>query len=166
MIKLIGIMAVLISTSLAGISSSEKLKNRVTELNIINYMLEEISILIRYKALTVYQIIDSLKKNPSFSSLSFISNIEINLHVPFKVSWEKSIDGMTTSLTQSDIKLLKSFGASLGTSDIEGQLSTIEVFKGNFSKTEKDAISVYEKKSRLYRSLGVLAGAFISIMLI
>ena len=166
MIKLFGIISIIISSSLIGIYSSEKLKNRVKGLNLINYMLEEISILIRYKAMTVYEIVETLKQNQIYNQLSFLNNFDNNMQIPFITKWEKNIDEMPTALTASDLKLLKSFGASLGTSDIDGQLSTIEVFKENFSKLEKDSIAIYEKKSKLYRSLGVLVGAFVSIVII
>jgi len=166
MIKIIGIFALVISSSLIGITASEKLKNRVSELNLIKYMLEEIAILIRYKAMTVYEIIGTLKKNEGFKKLEFIDGFTINMQNSFATSWGENIDKAKSSLTKADIELLKSFGGTLGTSDIDGQLSTIEVFKGNFSKLEKDARHIYEQKSRLYRSLGVLIGAFISIMLI
>jgi len=166
MIKFIGIISIVISTSLIGIFSSDKLKNRVKELNLINYMLEEIEILIRYKAMTVYEIVDTLRQNQAFNIFSFLNNIDNNMQIPFKTSWENNIDKMQSSLSQSDLKLLKSFGGSLGTSDISGQISTIKIYKENFLKLEKDATSVYEKKSKLYRSLGVLVGAFVSILLI
>lgn len=166
MLKIFGAIAIVIATSLIGIMSSDKLKQRVKEINLINYMLEEISILIRYKAMTVYEIVENLKGNPVFNQLTFLNNIEFNLQMPFKIAWESNIDSMQSALKQSDLKMLKSFGATLGTSDIDGQLSTIAVFKENFSQLEKEAITNYEKKSKLYRSLGVLSGAFISIMLI
>ena len=72
MIKLVGISAILICTSMAGFSLSDKLKARVNELNQINYMLEEIEILIRYKAMTVYEIIENLKQNQSMKNLGFL----------------------------------------------------------------------------------------------
>lgn len=166
MIKILGIISIIISSTLIGIVGSEKLRNRVKELNLINYMLEEIAILIRYKAMTVYEIVETLTQNQIFNKLTFLNNFNSNLQIPFKSTWNKNIDDMPTSLIESDVKLLKSFGASLGTSDIDGQLSTIGVFKESFFKLEKDATVIYDKKSKLYRSLGVLIGAFISIILI
>lgn len=166
MIKYVGIIAIIISSALVGITLSDKLKKRVKEINSINHMLDEISILIRYKAMTVYEIINVLRENQMYNSLTFLNQISCNVQMPFSEAWEKSIDNMQSDLNSSDKKLLKSFGCSLGTSDISGQLSSIEVFKADFSKIENDAIVLYDKKSKLYRSLGILCGMFLSIMLI
>ena len=166
MIKFIGIILIVASSSLVGIMFSDKLKKRVAELNLINYMLEEISVLIRYKALPVYEIIKALKENQMYNSLNFINLINCNMQIPFNKAWEESIDNSKSELSSNDKKLLKSFGNSLGTSDISGQLASIEVFKVDFKKLEKEATNEYEKKSKLYRSLGILCGMFVSIMLI
>ena len=166
MLKLFGILAIIVSTSLIGVSMSDKLKKRVKELNLINYMLDEISVLIRYKAITVYEIVESLKQNQMYNDLGFITGFECDIKTPFYTAWDKSVSNMQSELTPYDKKLLKSFGNSLGTSDISGQLSSIEVFKSDFSKLEKEAAALYEKKSKLYRSLGLLGGMFVSIMLI
>lgn len=165
MFKIIGLLAIISASSLFGISCSDKLKRRVSELNLINYMLDEISVLIRYKAMTVYEIINALKQNKMYEKLSFINNLECNISTPFNSAWDKSIDNMQSELETADKKLLKSFGNSLGTTDILGQLSSIEVFKADFKRLEKEASESYGKKSRLYRSLGLLGGIFISIML-
>ena len=90
-----------------------------------------------------------------------MQNFENNLHTPFKMQWGKSIDSIKFSLLKEDLDLLKSFGSSLGTSDIAGQISTIKIYKENFLKQKKEASDIFEKKSKLYRSIGVLAGAFV-----
>jgi stage III sporulation protein AB len=166
MFKYIGIFVIVLSSSLIGFSCSDKLRKRAKELGMIHHMLDEISILIRYKAMTVYEIIKTLKENQMFNNLPLLINFKINEQEPFSVSWDKQLESMHTDLKEGDIKLLKSFGNSLGTSDIDGQLQTIEVYKNDFKKLEADALSIYDKKARLYRSLGLLCGMFISIMLI
>lgn len=166
MAKVIGIIIVIVSASLIGIYFSDKLKSRVKELKNINYMFEQISVLIRYKALTVYEVIDELRRNQICSNLNFIKNFASEDDIPFEKQWSKSIDNSQNYLNNEDKRILKSFGNVFGTSDIDGQLSDIELYRHNFIKIENDAKLEFEKKSKLYKSLGVIGGAFISIMLI
>ena len=55
-----------------GISASDKLKSRADELEMIVHMLEETKILIRYKAMTVFDIVQALKENVIINQLDFI----------------------------------------------------------------------------------------------
>lgn len=166
MLKIAGMIAIVISTSLYGISKSDRLKKRCDELNLINHMLEDFIIEISFKALPLFEIVKTLKKKPMYKKLTLLTNVDCSLEKPFYRAWEESIDSMQSSLEKNDIVLLKSFGATLGKSDINGELSNIEIFKSDFLKLETKAIEEYSKKSKLYRSLGVLSGVFISIMLI
>ncbi len=164
--KLIGIIAVMLSCTLVGMFFSDKLKARVRELTNINYMFEQISVLIRYKALTVYEIIDALKENEICKTLSFLTNFRHLEDKSFELEWIDCINSSESELRLEDKRVLKSFGNVFGTSDIDGQLADIEVFRQNFSELTNKAKEDYDKKSKLYKSLGVISGAFISIMLI
>lgn len=166
MIKVIGVLIVISSSTLVGIYFSDRLKSRLKEIKYIIYMFEQISVLIRYKALTVYEIIDYLKENKICSQLNFIKLFKNKEDISFEEQWCESIDNSQTYITKEDKKLLKSFGNVFGTSDVDGQLSDIELYKHNFIKIENDANEEFEKKSKLYKSLGIIIGAFISIMLI
>lgn len=166
MIKLIGILSIVFSAGLIGIMSAERLKKRASELSLIGYMIDEISILIRFKAMPVYEIATLLKAGKSGEKLDFIKKLDDSGTTSFSKAWEKSVTECQSPLSETDKALLISFGSSLGTSDIDGQLSTLEMYKTSFKKLEKDALKICEEKSRLYRSMGFLTGAFISVMLI
>lgn len=163
--KIVGIIIILISSSLLGIYFADRLKKRLKELSDIKCMLEQISVLIRYKVLTVYEIIDELKDNDICRRLPFINNFNKIKDESFYNQWCKSIDTSDTSLKDEDKKVLKSFGSFFGSSDVDGQLADIKVFAENIDNITVKAKEDYEKKSKLYKSLGVVAGAFISIML-
>ena len=69
-------------------------------------------------------------------------------------------------MTKSDAELLNDVGARLGTSNTESQINTLELQRAELMSAISAAEADYNKKAKLYRSIGVLAGAFISIMLI
>ncbi len=148
---------------------SKQLDMRVKLLQLIRQMLEDISIQLRFKASTVYEILEYLDNNQVYSQLGFLhtANSNKDSFKSFGEIWSESIDGWVCSpLKKEDFSLLNSIGSSLGTSDIEGQLSSLELFKEKAKMYFESAASEHDKKSKLYRSLGVLSGIFVSVMIV
>lgn len=93
-----------------------------------------------------------------------ISNLNIfggDADVPFVVFWETSIADIPVNhgLNNSDKELLLEFGSGLGTTDVEGQLRHIELYSEMFNKKLEDSKIRFKEKSRIYRALGIFAGA-------
>nr|WP_242823071.1 stage III sporulation protein AB [Ruminococcus flavefaciens] len=63
-------------------------------------------------------------------------------------------------------KLLIDFGNILGTTDIEGQISSIAAQITLMEGLREQRMAEYRQKGRLYRSLGVMAGVMIGIIII
>ena len=167
MLKYAGLAIIIAITSFAGCYFSSALKTRLINLKKINFLIDEIIILLRYKASTVYEITACLASNERFDDFKFISNITSDTSISFQHNWSNAVKAQPPlCLRANDLEILSDIGKNLGTSDIEGQLSMLSLqraeLENHISAAEKD----YEKKSKLYRSLGVLAGAFISVMLI
>lgn len=70
-----------------------------------------------------------------------------------------------TSLNDSDISHLLSLANIIGSSDTHGQLSAISMVEELLKRQRAEAQEAKEKKGRLYRSLGALAGAGMVIIL-
>lgn len=165
--KLVGVMLLVTASSYIGINMSQTLKERVIRIELIKRMLDEISTLIRHRALTVSEIVDELNKSTVYKELDFINfaKNDITERIPFSNVWEKSII-RDKKLFQEERKELISLGYSLGTSDIDGQLSALSIIKNKFDIIAEKSNFEYTKKGKLYRTLGVLCGVFISILLI
>ena len=133
-------------------------------------MLDEIEMLLKYRSATVYEIIEVLSKDKRFSELEFILEISDkcrNTDIPFSDIWCSCISKRNDIfLKKEDKDLICSIGQYLGTSDTETQLKTIQIKKGELSVFLKNAEEDLLKKAKLYRSIGILAGAFISIMIL
>ena len=69
------------------------------------------------------------------------------------------------SLNDSDISHLLSLANIIGSSDSDGQLSAISMVEELLKRQRAEAQEAKEKKGRLYRSLGALAGAGMVIIL-
>lgn len=166
MLRIFCTFVIIISTSYIGYSASDKLKKRSDTIDKIIHMFEEMSVLIRFKALTVYELADELKQNSMFCSLDFLNLLSRSETQSFSYQFSDAVNRSQCCLNEDDKSLLKSFGNSLGNTDVDGQLSSILVFKSNFEEKGRQAKNEYLKKSRLYRSFGILGGMFISIIVI
>ena len=81
--------------------------------------------------------------------------------------WKKAV---TTQLSQTYLqeeagKILISFGESLGYLDKEMQKKNIEITLGYIENKIEELNKEHEKNGRLYRSLGILGGCLLCILL-
>lgn len=167
MIKFIGIITVISISAFAGLYFSSSLKNRVVMLKKLNYMLDEIMIMLRYRSATVYEIAEALAADERFTEFEFLGSIKQEGEKPFRDSWCEAAEKCRLfGLKKSDTELICDIGKKLGTSDLDGQMSVIKLWQAEVTSAISSAESEYASKAKLYRTMGVLIGAFISIMLI
>lgn len=167
MFKYAGLAIIIAVTSFAGCYFSSALRTRLVNLKKMNFLIDEVIILLRYKASTVYEITDCLVRNERFANFDFLSNINSDENISFQQNWSNAVKADPPSnLKTGDLEILADIGKNLGTSDIEGQLSLLSLQRAELETIILSAEAECERKSKLYRSLGVLAGAFISVMLI
>lgn len=81
-------------------------------------------------------------------------------------AWNKSIEKSNTYLNKEDIENIKSFGKMLGKTDKEGQVSHLELTKTFIDIQIEKARKEEEKNSKLYKTLGVVCGLALVIILI
>lgn len=167
MLKLIGMIMIIMTTSLIGTNFSGALTQRVKRLKNIEIMFDTMATLIKFKAATTGEILSELAKDATFDDLIFIHNARSSYEDsnPFPQAWKDGVDS-DISLKDDEKQLLFSAGRSLGTSDCDGQLSMLEIYRHNIAGMYERAKEESVNKGRLYRSLGVLTGVFISVMLV
>lgn len=167
MLKFAGIIVIISAASFTGCYFSAALRKRVLTLKKLNYMLEEILILLRYKSATVYEITETLAADERFSEFEFLGIIKPESGISFQQSWCNAVYGSSLcGIKKSDIELIADIGKKLGTSDLDGQVSTVMLHRSELEALIVSAEEEYSKKAKLYRSLGALTGAFVAIMLI
>lgn len=81
-------------------------------------------------------------------------------------AWNKGIEKTSTYLNKEDIENIKCFGKMLGKTDKEGQISQLELTKTFIGMQIKKAKEEEEKNSKLYKTLGVVCGLALVIVLI
>lgn len=77
-------------------------------------------------------------------------------------AWIQAIETSKTSMTKEDLEVLKGFGKLLGKTDIEGQVSQIELtnqfLETQIEKAQKELV----KNEKLYKTLGTVCRSCIS----
>lgn len=167
MVRFAGAMLIFLAASSFGIYLSDNIKRKRERFETELKILKEISLMIRWNSLTLHEIADELYNNKSFSEFEFIKYLKENCSKirSFPKAWEKSVLSVK-SLCCEERKLLLEVGSVLGATDKEGQLSSIELFCTRLEKMIESESEKYKIKGKMYRSLGVMAGAMIGIIII
>lgn len=162
------ILIMAICTLLGGYFSG-KLRQKCRFLKDIEYMLEELLLMIEFESAEAGEIIYRLAENKHLSELDFLKNIsdEIRIGSDIGLLWERAVECRQYGfLSDEEEEFVKDIGRKLGKSDFSGQLNAIKYEKLELEKMIRSADEDNCRKSKLYRSLGVLCGAFIVIMFI
>ncbi len=81
-------------------------------------------------------------------------------------AWSYALKSSSTSMDIEDINVLKTLEKLLGKTNVEGQLSEIELLKNSIDTQIQKAEEERYKNERLYKNLGIIVGLAIVIILI
>lgn len=167
MIRIMGILLIFLTSTVIGIFLSNNIKNKRERLIKERKMLEEISIMIRFNSYTLKEIIHELENTELFCDFKFLNILKITLEKPisFQEAWEQAIK-KDDIISESEKKLLTELGYNLGTTDIDGQLSTLNIYKIRLDEMIEEESEKYRVKGKMYRSLGIMFGAMIGILIV
>lgn len=164
-----GILFILIflSSTYIGIIISCKYKNRVNDLNEFKRILNVIKTKIRYTYEPIGDICEEIAQINNTRIGKLFEEVKQLLKTkPITEAWDIAIETYGNNFSKEDKKLIKSFGKMLGKTDKEGQVSQIlelqEFLSLQIDKAEMDR----QKNEKLYKSLGMVIGIAIIIILI
>lgn len=147
MFKLIGALGVISSCGFLGFSFASKIEKRLYNTGKIINMLEEFEIFLNYGVMTKQEIFGKIFEKNEYSDYS-----------------EEKISECV--LSEDEKAAVKDFYRQFGTTDLQGQLSAVLMYKKLFEESYKDQKAVKENKCRLYRTAGILSGIFICLLLV
>ena len=156
-----------VAGAVTGIFFSERLKLNLDFCRNIHELLLNTAVIIRCRGDDVYSISAELKRNNQFNDFTFLQEIpeKYNPEENFREIWIDAVKSQKN--LPDDVKnLLCDFGIVLGQSDIEGQLVSMEALTENAVILEKKHSEIYSQKGKLYRSVGMLFGVMIGIIII
>lgn len=171
-IKTIGMGCVLISATILGWYIDRLQILRIQDLEGLRRMLHMLHAEVNY---SITPLPTALKEimNKNDTRINFILTELLNLiskktGESISVLWEQAIKNQLpyVYLEKEDAKTLISFGQSLGYLDKEMQKKNIEITLGYVENQINKLEKQHNKNGRLYRSLGILGGCLICILLL
>ena len=81
-------------------------------------------------------------------------------------AWNYALDNVNTNMNNEDKGVIKNLGRMLGQTDLDGQLSEIELVSDFLDTQIQKAESERSKNEKMYRTLGIVVGLTIVIILI
>ncbi len=149
-IKLFGIILIVLCCAALGFFSASRLTRRERDLRWYAAATQSIKQKIRYSSAELPEILEEIYGRENYYSVS----------VPLKVRLKKS------GLNRSDEEVIGAFFSSLGSADREAEMSRCDSALMEINFRTDSAIEQNAKQSKLCRSLGVLGGIAVGIMLL
>ena len=176
-LRIIGAFLVISSSTGIGIYFGSNLKDRLEKLQMLKQQFTAIRSDIGYSGTTLPEAIQNMaeqvsKDRASYELAGFYRKLSKMLMersgISFQEIWETAIEQnlKKTTLTDRDLQLLSSLGGQFGGLDREMQLKTIDLYLARLEEERLLEVQKAGEKMRLYRTLGLLAGAFLVVVML
>ena len=165
-IKYILLIAIFGLSTGIGILISKSYENRVIELKEFKNVLNIMKTKIKFTYEPLAEIFKQISKDNQTNVEKIFGQIANQItYYPTKDVWENCIQDADISIKQEDKDILKRLGKLLGQTDVEGQISEIEVTQ-NFLDTQIEKAEEEKKKNqKMYKTLGIVTGLVFVIIL-
>ena len=166
-VKYILLISIFSLSTAIGMLVSKMYENRVLELKEFKNVLNIIKTKIKFTYEPLAEIFKQISKDNSTKVEKIFNNIAKKMEfIQVKSAWENSIQEADISINQEDKDILKKLGKLLGQTDVEGQVSEIEVTETFLDMQIEKAEEERKKNQKLYKTLGIIAGLVFVIILI
>ena len=153
-IKFISLIIILFLSSYLGIMISNKYKSRVIELKEIKKALNIFETKIRYTYEPIPDIFNEMSINLSENIGQIFKNASEKMKdTTAKNAWIEAMEESKSNMNKEDIEVIKGLGKMLGETDIQGQVSQIELTDKFVDTQIEKAQREYEKNEKLYKTL-------------
>ena len=152
-----------------GNSQASKYINRLKELISIKSALNIFENKIKFTQSPLEEIFKNIAENCSEKNIKNIFEqlvIDINKNINLHKSWQDTINSKETNLNNEDKKILVDMGKILGSTDVDGQVSNIKITSSFIDRQIEKAEQEKEKNVKMFRTLGIVSGLTIIIILI
>ena len=168
-LKIILLSALFCTSTIIGILISKKYSNRVEILKNLKNALNIFEVKINFSFETIPEIFREIsQKIDGVAGKMFedtINNMN-NKNLLAGEAWEKSVEDNGTSLKKEDKNCIKTLGKLLGKTDVEGQVSQIQLVNSFLEQQINEETEAKNKNEKMYQKLGAIVGLIIVIVLI
>lgn len=170
--KIAGSVIVILSCTFLGFVLSTDCRRRPRQLRELQSMLQMFENQINYLSDVIAEAFERISRiGCSDTCIFFSRTVEIlkeKKTVSASQAWEEAVrqNIKKTSLNREDEEVLIAFGKILGSSDLEGQIKNIRLTLGQLKLQEGKAEESRNRNENMYRSLGILGGIAVVIVLL
>ncbi|MBH1940197.1 stage III sporulation protein AB [Mobilitalea sibirica] len=170
--KIIGCLLVIISTTGMGMFFSNELRCRIEDLKELKKLILLLRGDIRYANTPLPEAISGIARRHNGGYETFLSKVSSKLNelsgITFSQIWKEAVEQelTKTSLTKKDKLHLVQFGESLGYLDKDMQMNTLDLYINQLEDETLELSKTVKEKAYLLNSLGIMAGIFISIIML
>lgn len=166
-VKILIYSVIFLTCSFIGILKSQKYIYRVDELKEFKNAINMFKTKIKFTYEPIPEVFEQIASsiNPNIGSIFKIASHNMKFCAAGE-AWNKAIDTDLLNINIEDKKILKDLSKLLGATDIQGQISQIEVTSNFLDEQIKKAEKEKEKNEGMYRKLGMIIGLGIVIVLI
>ncbi|KSU63607.1 stage III sporulation protein SpoAB [[Bacillus] enclensis] len=171
MIKIIGAIFILLSTSWAGFEVSKYLTERPRQLRLLKVALQSLEAEITYSHTPLHEaarkISKQLQKPVSWFFEGFSKKLTAQ-EISVKKAWEDSLEEVwkLTAFKTGEYEIMKQFGENLGKHDLVTQQKHIHLALKHLEREETEAVERQRKYEKMTKSLGFLSGLLLIILLL
>lgn len=165
-IKYFMLFCILIASSLIGKFLAKKYVYRLEELEEIENILNIIKNKIKFTYEPIPEIFEEISENSSKNIGNIFKNAKEKMNEKsVSQAWEEAIEESENNLKKEDKKVLKAMSKLLGLTDVDGQISQIEITEKFLQDNIETAKREKQSNERLYTRLGTIMGLAIVIVL-
>ena len=166
-VKIIIYTFIFLSCSLIGILISKKYINRVDELKEFKNALNIFKTKIRYTYEPIPEIFEEISEivTSNISSVFKQASAKMNVLTAGE-AWNLALKMDDLNINEEDRNALKNLSKLLGKTDLQGQLNQIEMTSDFLDKQIRKAEKEKDRNEKMYRTLGMILGLAIVIILI
>ena len=170
MLKLMGALLLAGGAAAVGFSAAAGLNRRVRTLRVLLEALELIEREISFQLTPMDQLLERLSKRTPPPAGGFFACCRAGLEQLGERSlaqiWREALAQNSMGLAQQELDTLAGLGDLLGRYDGAGQQEALAQVRLQLAQDLRQAEKDREKRGRMYRVLGVTAGAFLVIVLL
>lgn len=167
LVKFLILCALLLITSWLGIILSKKYANRVKELKQIKTGLNILENKIKFTYEPIPEIFKEISSNFTGNvSDIFKKSYECMNDLDAGKAWIHSVNISNCNLNKDDKDAIKGLGKLLGKTDVDGQISQLNLINEFLNSQIEQAEKEKEKGEKMYKKLGVISGLMIVVALI
>lgn len=172
MLKILGAVLTIASSAAIGYYFSSNLKDRIDDLKELRKNMVVLRGDIRYAITPLPEAVGAIALRHQGNFARFFGTISEKLMklegVSFCEVWKQTVteELVKTALTKQDKESLSKIGENLGYLDKEMQLNILDLYIEQLEIEIESASKVRGEKAKLYNTLGVMTGVFITIVML